>query len=505
MLAFDRALAFDRSLRTITEDGHLHVARSNISKATVNPYFGSEIPDFERLGLDPKKKYWLWRHPDELKRAATSFNGKPILADHVPVTAAKHRHDLTVGALGTDATYKHPYLQNSLHIWAQPAIDAIDSGEQKELSAAYHYDADMRPGVTPEGVPYDGIMRNIRGNHIALVADGRAGADVIVADALPPGFSKEERMPATRLSPTAQYARGALTAYLRPRLAQDAAIDYSKLVSGLTAQNFSARRGMVHRAIIAETKGKLAQDADLEDLGNLIDALKGGISDEPMVDQMPPGAAPPPARASRDAEPHDTLAMIKRYLEEEGVAPEIIQNLDAFLAEPEETPPETATPPNGDADIPMVPPATAATDESDEEDEEEKRRREAEDEIVPSEQKEQLVTKAAMDRAIKIAQDRAIKNQRSIRDAERFVRPWVGELAMDASTPADVYRATLRVLGVKGHETMHADALRPVLEAQPRPAQAAQQRLRAQTIAQDAKSVGSFAERFPDAGKVTVQ
>ncbi len=175
-LALDRA-----SLRTLSEDGHLHVAQNNISKAVVNPYWGKEIPDFESLGLEPTKKYMLLRHPKELQKAAPTFNNLPLLIEHKPVSADEHPHDLVVGSTGTDARYNHPYLQNSLVVWDQHAIDAIKNGSQRQISSAYHYVPVMQRGVY-EGQPYDGIMTQIRGNHCALVEDGRAGADVVVAD-----------------------------------------------------------------------------------------------------------------------------------------------------------------------------------------------------------------------------------------------------------------------------------------------------------------------------------
>jgi hypothetical protein len=114
-----------------------------------------------------------------------------------------------------------------------------------------------------------------------------------------------------------------------------------------------------------------------------------------------------------------------------------------------------------------------------------------------------FVTRDAMDRAIKVAQDQAILNQRNIHAAERFVRPWVGDLAMDAREPADVYRAALRALGVKSADTMHPDALRHVLEAQPHPTSRIARERHAQ-LASDSnvRAEGSFAERFPDAAKI---
>ena len=53
-----------------------------------------------------------------------------------------------------------------------------------ELSLAYFYAPDMTPG-TWQGQPYDGVMRQIMGNHLALVEEGRAGHDVAVRDAKP--------------------------------------------------------------------------------------------------------------------------------------------------------------------------------------------------------------------------------------------------------------------------------------------------------------------------------
>jgi hypothetical protein len=52
----------------------------------------------------------------------------------------------------------------------------------------------MTPG-TYGGIKYDGVMRDIVGNHVALVEEGRAGADVHVGDAALPKminlFSRE--------------------------------------------------------------------------------------------------------------------------------------------------------------------------------------------------------------------------------------------------------------------------------------------------------------------------
>jgi 8-oxo-dGTP pyrophosphatase MutT (NUDIX family) len=174
-------LATDESNRTFDLDGRMHVNVTNISKSNVCDYLGSEIPDYEKLGLDRNKIYKLLRDPDELRKAAPTFNGIQVLMRHVPVSAEDHQPWDIVGTTGTDAVFEEPYLKNSLVLWAQRAIDAVESEDQKELSSAYHYRPIMEGG-SYNGVKFDGRMVEIIGNHVAVIREGRVGHDVCVAD-----------------------------------------------------------------------------------------------------------------------------------------------------------------------------------------------------------------------------------------------------------------------------------------------------------------------------------
>src|SRR3954451_23679417 len=84
-----RALALDRAstVRSSTVDGYLRVSTSPISKAAVNPYRGDEIPDWQSLRLDPTRVYRMLREPDELRRAAATFDVLPVLSRHAYVDA----------------------------------------------------------------------------------------------------------------------------------------------------------------------------------------------------------------------------------------------------------------------------------------------------------------------------------------------------------------------------------------------------------------------------------
>lgn len=209
------SLAFDRaSVRTIDANGRLQISRTNISKANVNAYYGREIPGSEELGLEPNKLYRLWRHPDELRKAAKTFNNIPVLSKHIPDFPTDPPNEFRVGVTHSNAEFDGTYLTVGMSIWDNSAIAGIESREQRELSASYKYVADMTPGVTPDGEPYDGVMRDIFGNHEALVPDGRAGPDVLVADSLPP-----------ELNHMRKHKVAAIRATLKPLLAQDADLE----------------------------------------------------------------------------------------------------------------------------------------------------------------------------------------------------------------------------------------------------------------------------------------
>lgn len=179
-------IAFDAqsSRRHKDSNGYLHVDASNITKEQVAPYYGEEIPHWRELGLEPSKLYYMYRPADELAKAARSFDGMPLLFEHHDTSAARPAKDYVIGSLGTDAEFRAPYLVNSLIITDGEAIEAIERGDYKQLSAAYMYTPVMQGGMY-DGEHYDGRMTDIKANHVALVKEGRAGPDVTVADAKP--------------------------------------------------------------------------------------------------------------------------------------------------------------------------------------------------------------------------------------------------------------------------------------------------------------------------------
>lgn len=193
-LVYDRAQV--DSVRTVDDNGYLHVGISNITKEQVAPYLGSEIPEFEKLGLKPDEIYSVYRPASELSKPATveSLNGIPVLLKHAEDSAEAPASN-RVGSTGTDAKWEPPYLTNSLHIQDADAIRRINDGTMREISMGYFYTPVLKHGEF-EGEPYDIVMTDISCNHVALVEEGRAGHDVSVKDStltLPAGDGQEDR------------------------------------------------------------------------------------------------------------------------------------------------------------------------------------------------------------------------------------------------------------------------------------------------------------------------
>ena len=449
-------LAFDRSVRSFDQDGRLHVALTNISKANVCPYLGREIPNGQALGLDMDRKYMLLRDPAELKKAAPTFNNLPLMSKHVQVSANEPQKDIVVGSTGTDAVFDGTYLKNSLVVWDAEAITGVESRAQKEISCAYYYVADMTPG-THKGVRYDGVMREIRGNHVALVAAGRAGPDVMVGDS-----KLEVNMAKKPLSGKAAFMKGALTVYLQPRLAADMDIDLDTILADVASDNWKQQKDIIAAAVTKAVQGKLATDETV-DIANLFDLLTGD--------------AKPPAEDDWTAEDEVTYQKMtkRRKAKDKGEWHEDRHERDKkgeFAT--------TDTPPPFEGK-PKEPTMTTAKDDKTAED-----------------TKVETVSKAAMDEAVaKAAQDAekgAIAKVRAIVEAEKIVRPYVGEIAAQDSAEA-VYKTALETMGVK-IEGIHHSAYRAVLEAQPKPG--------AEIIRPvfDSKAATDFGTKYPDIGRV---
>jgi len=494
-LGMDANMAFDRGVRSYDQNGHLHVANSNISKANICEYYGKEIPDCEGLGLDPDRRYRLYRDPDELAKAVNSFNRLPVFIEHQPTSADSFPEDLIVGTTGSDAAFEHPYLRNSLSIWRRDAIDGIEREDRKQLSAAYRYRADMTPGAI-DNQHFDGVMRDIAGNHVALVPEGRAGADVVVGDSKPPP-PEETDMPAARtgqLSRQALFISAACSAFLLPKLAKDQKLpDARQLLQGITAKNWKERRPTFLAAYAKAAKPRIAQDDSIDALAALLNRLEvdsAGGAPEEVEDQLEPlndkGGEPGAPAPGEEAKDHGGLPEQIAAKLEQWLTPEQMAELRAMAGGTTEPPAE------GGGDPPPPDGNDAETDPDDE-----TRRREEEE--MQRNKQPPAMDAAAVQKMIDtaVANDRTAERSRfnAIREAERVVRPWIGEIAVAQDSADAVYKLALDSLGVDVKD-VHSSAYKPILLMQPKPGEKQQA---SAFVAMDEAQSKEFAERYPGA------
>lgn len=160
-------------------NGWLEVKDNPISKVGVFDYLGFEIG-----APIPEKIYKVYRPQDELASTETidSFKLMPFVDEHEMLgkdgTPAEKKG--IQGVIGERVYFEYPYLKGNIKILSNSALNQIDGGKI-ELSPGYRCVYDFTSGEF-NGERYDATQRHIRANHLALVDEGRTGADVAVQD-----------------------------------------------------------------------------------------------------------------------------------------------------------------------------------------------------------------------------------------------------------------------------------------------------------------------------------
>lgn len=170
--------------REYDTNGWFEVAGNPISKVGVFPYRGVSLPN----APDPDRTYMVYRPEEELSsdECIDSFKLIPWIDDHTMLGSEEDgllpaEQKGVHGVIGEDVYFDSPYLRANLKVFSEAMANRI-AADKKELSCGYRCRYDWTPG-TFEGQAYDVVQRDIRGNHLALVDQGRMGPEVAVLDA----------------------------------------------------------------------------------------------------------------------------------------------------------------------------------------------------------------------------------------------------------------------------------------------------------------------------------
>lgn len=174
--------------RSYDGNGWFEVKANPISKAGIFPYSGRQLG---LTGPDADRIFQVLRPPEELSDPACleSFKLIPWIDEHTML--GPNAQELTdkamaaekkgvQGVIGEDVFFKDGTLFANIKAFSSTLATLIQAGK-RELSAGYRCIYDMTSGVW-NGQSYDAVQRKIRGNHLALVTEGRMGPDVAVMD-----------------------------------------------------------------------------------------------------------------------------------------------------------------------------------------------------------------------------------------------------------------------------------------------------------------------------------
>lgn len=137
---------------------------------------------FEYLNPDGSVRREL-RLPEDVfhSDSLASFSMLPLTDEHPPeFLTADNTREYQRGHIGERVVPDGARLRSALLVTDGALVSKMERGDATQVSCGYVCDLEEVTGVTAEGEPYDGIQRNIRGNHVAIVPAGRAGPEVRV-------------------------------------------------------------------------------------------------------------------------------------------------------------------------------------------------------------------------------------------------------------------------------------------------------------------------------------
>lgn len=132
-----------------------------------------------------------YRPADEVfnKAALETFAGVAVTIGHprmpngARLVNTQTRKNVAIGHIGDNVREDGGHMVADIYVTDANAIAKVRARKLMHISCGYNVDYDATPGTTPGGDRYDGVQRNIRGNHVALLPEGeapRGGAECVL-------------------------------------------------------------------------------------------------------------------------------------------------------------------------------------------------------------------------------------------------------------------------------------------------------------------------------------
>ena len=222
-----------------------------------------------------------------------SFAGKAITMEHPPVLLdSENTKNYQVGFTGSEIVYDNGFVKAVMTVTDKETIDKVMKGDVREVSAGYRVNYDPTPGVTDSGEHYDGIQKEISGNHVAIVRRGRAGPQVRLhldrQDAADPSLisiEENQTMTAKVVFDGAEFEVSESVALAITKEREDAKMSYEdmkKKYDELQAAADSMKSEM--DAMEKEMKGKMdAAEGRADALAEQVEVLKADLDEAKQI------------------------------------------------------------------------------------------------------------------------------------------------------------------------------------------------------------------------------
>lgn len=160
---------------TDTPEGFLICHDVPIARTGPQDYLAREM----MLDGDPERIVTVQRHPEDVFEAAAlaSFEGKPVTDGHPPENVGPENYSAYTKGHVQNVRRSGDYIVADLYINDANLAEEVRNNVKREVSCGYLC------SYVPDGAGYR--QSNIRGNHVAVVPKGRAGAAVAIQDTAP--------------------------------------------------------------------------------------------------------------------------------------------------------------------------------------------------------------------------------------------------------------------------------------------------------------------------------
>lgn len=158
-----------------TPEGFLICKDVPIARTGPQDYLAREL----QLDGDPDRLITVQRHPEDVFEEATlaSFEGKPICDGHPPENVGPENYAAYTKGHVQNVRRDGEYIVADLYINDANLANEVRNNVKREVSCGYLCN------YVPDGDGYR--QERIRGNHVAVVPKGRAGAAVAIHDTAP--------------------------------------------------------------------------------------------------------------------------------------------------------------------------------------------------------------------------------------------------------------------------------------------------------------------------------